>query len=185
MQERLETTNPLTLQIQKIKLNKKETNMINVRKGTGHSLAQTDFTGNAKANEAVVAGMLVAKDTSGDIVKLTTLTTAADAGQVGFAITNQDEGDAIESGRIGVYALDGGTVVETDQFTGTYTASDIGKAVVADGSSAGKVKAVAHGSVSTSRVLGTVYDAPRSIYVGFTPITVLPIKLGAGPNTLT
>lgn len=159
--------------------------MINVRKGTAHSLAQTDFTGAAKTSEGVVAGMLVAKDTSGDIVKLTTLTTAAEAGQVGFALTNQDEGDAIESGKIGVYALDGGSVIETDQFTGTYTIADIGKAVIADGSTAGKVKAVAHGSVSTGRVLGTVYDAPRSIFVGFTAITVLPIKLGAGPTTLT
>ena len=159
--------------------------MINVRKGTAHSLAQTDFTGAAKTDEAVVAGMLVAKDTSVDIVKLTTLTTAAEAGQVGFALTNQAEGDSIESGLIGVYALDGNSVIETDQFTGSYTIADIGKAVIADGSTAGKVKAVAHGSVSTARVLGTVFDVPRSIYVGFTATTVLPIKLGAGPTTLT
>lgn len=159
--------------------------MINVRKGNAHSLAQTDFTGNAKTSEGVVAGMLVAKDTSGDIVKLTTLTTAAEAGQVGFALTNQNEGDSIESGKVSAYALDGGSVIETDQFTGTYTIADIGKAVVADGSSAGQVKAVAHGSVSTSRVLGTVYDAPRSIFVGFTATTVLPIKLSAGVAALT
>lgn len=159
--------------------------MINFRKGPGHSLMQTDFVGSAKTDEGVVAGMLVAKNTSGEIVKLTTLTTAADAGQVGFAITNQSEGDAIESGKIGAIALDGGSVIETDQFTGSYTIADIGKAVIADGSTAGKVKAVAHGSVSTGRILGTVYDAPRSIYVGFTPTTVLPIKLGSGPTTLT
>lgn len=162
--------------------------MINVRKGSAHSLAQTDFIGAAKTSEGVVAGMLVRKDSSGDIVKVTTLTTAAESGIVGFAVTNQDEGDAIESGKIGVYALDGGSVIETDQVTTSLSglgAGDVGKAVVADGSTAGKVKVVAHGSVSTSRIIGTVYDVPRNIFVGFTGTLVLPIKLGSEPATLT
>jgi len=162
--------------------------MINVRKGSAHSLSQTDFIGAAKDSEGVEAGMLVRKDSNGQIVKVTTLTTAADSGQVGFAVTNQDEGDAIESGKIGAYALDGGSVIETDQVTTSLsglTAADIGKAVVADGSAAGQVKVVAHGSVSTSRIIGTVFDVPRYIYVGFTGTLVLPIKLGAGPTTLS
>jgi hypothetical protein len=162
--------------------------MINVRKGTAHSLSQTDFVGNLKTDENVVAGMLVRKDSSGDIVKVTTLTTAAESGLVGFALTNYNEGDAIESQKIGAYALDGGSVIETDQVTSSLTLgsnTQIGFAVVADGSTAGKVKVVAHGSVSTSRIIGTVYDAPRQIFVGQTAITVLPIKLGSAPATLT
>lgn len=162
--------------------------MINVRKGTAHSLLQTDFVGNLKANENVVAGMLVRKDSSGDIVKVTTLTTAAESGLVGFALTNYDEGDAIESQKIGAYALDGGSVIETDQVTSSLTVgseAQNGFAVVADGSTAGKVKVVAHNSVSTSRIIGTVYGPPRVIYVGQTAYTVLPIKLGSAPATLT
>lgn len=160
--------------------------MINFRKGTGHSLQQTDFVGDAKASEAVVAGMLVQKEqTTGDVTKLTTYVNGTETyGLVGFAITNQDEGDAIESGKIGCIALDGGTVIETDQFTGTYTAADIGKAVVADGSTAGKVKVVTWADANTSRIVGTVYDAPRDIFVGFTAVSVLPIKLGVGGATV-
>lgn len=157
--------------------------MINFRKGPGHSLTQTDFIGALKASEGVVAGMLVYKNNSGEIEKVETLTNAAEKGLVGFAITNQDEGDAIASGKIGAIALDGGTVIETDQVTTSLsglTAADIGKAVVADGSTQGKVKVVAIGSVGTSRVVGTVYDVPRDIFVGFTATKVLPIKLSAG-----
>jgi hypothetical protein len=162
--------------------------MINVRKGTAHSLAQTDFIGAAYTGEGVVAGMLVQKDTSGNVRIITSASnfdTAHDVGQVGFAVTNQDEGDAIESGKIGVYGLDGDSVLETDQFTGTYTVADIGKSVVFDGTAAGQVKAVAHGAVGTARVLGTVYDAPRNIFVGFSPIEVLPIKLSSGQTVLS
>lgn len=152
--------------------------MINVRKGTPHSLAQTDFTG-AVSGASVVAGMLVEKNTSGDIVKASAI---APTGLLGFAVTNEDEGDAIESQKIGAYALGTGGVVETDQFTGTYTIADIGKPVIYSGT-AGKVKAVTAASLATGQanagatVLGHVYDAPRSIYVGFTPTTVLPILL--------
>jgi hypothetical protein len=162
--------------------------MLNVRKGNAHSLSQTDFTGTLKANEGVVAGMLVRKNSDGDIVKVTTLTTAAESGLVGFAVNSQADGDAIESGKIGAYALDGGSVIETDQVTTSLsglTAADIGKAVVADGSTAGSVKVVAHGSVSTSRVIGTVYDVPRNVFVGFTAVAVLPIKLGSEVSALT
>lgn len=157
--------------------------MINVRKGTAHSLAQSDFVGLAKASEGVEAGMLVQKNSSGQIVKVTSAA-AADA-LLGFAFTNQDEGDSIESGKIGAYSLDGNTVIETDQFTGTYTAADVGKPVIYGGT-AGIVKAVATSTLAIgqanygARVIGIVYDAPRDIYVGQTPVTVLPIKLGTG-----
>lgn len=164
--------------------------MINVRKGNAHSLAQTDFIGALKASEGVVAGMLVYKNTSGEI-ELVESATAADA-LVGFAVTNQDEGDAIESGKIGAYALDGGSVIETDQFTGSYSAADVGKPVIYSGT-AGKVKAVAKSTLAIgqanygARVYGRVFDAPRNVFVGQTAVQVLPIKLGSGeiPDTDT
>lgn len=161
--------------------------MINVRKGTAHSLQQTDVVGNAKTGEAVVAGQLVSKDTSGDIVKVAKLDNATrgsatnriapTAGNFGFAFTNQAEGDAIESGKIGYYALGTGAVVETDKFSGTFTIADIGKPVVQDGNggTTGNVTVVAAGT--TEKILGHVYDVPRTIYVGQTPVTVLPILL--------
>lgn len=162
--------------------------MVNVRKGTAHSLAQTDFVGNAKTGEAVEAGMLVQKDTSGDIVKVAKLDNATRASAtnkvaksaiIGFAITNQAEGDAIESGKIGVYALGTGSVIETNKFTGTFTIADIGKPVVQDASTGtnGNVTVITDAAAVTSseRILGHVYDVPRSIYVGQTAYTVLPI----------
>jgi hypothetical protein len=170
--------------------------MLQIIKGTGHSLAQTDFIGNVKAAEidsnaplGIVAGMLVQKEqTTGDVTKIDTYINATETyGLVGFAITNQVEGDAIASGKIGVLALDGGTVIGTDQYTGTVTSADIGKAVVADGSGTtakGKVKVVTWANADTSRIVGTVYEAPRTVYVGFTAVTVLPIKLGTGGATV-
>lgn len=152
--------------------------MINARKGNAHSLAQTDFTGSLKTDEGVIAGQLVRKNATGQIEKVPASGTSAltEVSLVGFAVTNQNEGDAIESKKIGVYALDGGSVIETDQFEGTVVAADVGKYVV-QGVAAGKVKVVA--TVTTEVVLGKVYDAPRSIFVGQTPVTVLPIKLKA------
>lgn len=166
--------------------------MINVRKGSAHSLAQTDITGKLKSNENVVAGMLVLKDSSGDIVKVAKLDNAirgsatnrigTTVGNVGFAVSTYNEGDAIESKKIGVYLLDGGSVVETDQYVAsseTLDATAVGKPVVQCHSAGadGKVTVVASGT--TERVIGYVYDAPRSIFVGFTATTVLPIKLAS------
>jgi hypothetical protein len=159
---------------------------INARKGHAHSLAQTDFIGTLYANEGVDAGHLVYKTTSGAIRKVAKLDNStrssagnllADTALIGFAVTTQAEGDAIESGKIGVYALDGGSVIETSYFTGSVTASDVGKPVVQDGNSGsdGNVTVVASGT--TERIIGYVFDAPRNIFVGQTAVSVLPIKL--------
>lgn len=162
--------------------------MINARKGNAHSLAQTDVTGSLKTGEGIVPGMLVKLNTSNEVVKVTKLDNATRGSAtnkittsdlIGFAVTKQSHGDAIASGKITFYALDGGSVIETDQYTGTFTAADIGKPVVQDGNSGadGKVTVVAAGT--TERIIGVVYDAPRVIYNGQTPVTVLPIKLSA------
>lgn len=162
--------------------------MINARKGNAHSLAQTDVVGNTKASENVVSGMLVQLDTSGDVVKVAKLDNAtrgsatnkiSTSALVGFAYTDYLHGDTIASGKTAFYALDGGSVIETDKYTGTFTVADIGKPVVQDGNAGtnGYVTVVAAGT--TERILGVVYGAPRTHYVGQTPVTLLPIKLSA------
>lgn len=163
--------------------------MVNVRKGSAHSLSQTDFVGTADPDTNIVAGQLVyLNGSTGEIelvAKLNNSTRGSATNKItnseliGFAITTQAEGDAIESGKIGVYALDGGSVIETDKFSGTYSASDIGSAVVQDanGGADGNVTVVSPGTAE--RIIGVVYAAPRVIYVGQTAVTVLPIKLSA------
>lgn len=125
--------------------------MINIKKGTAHSLLQSDKVGNAKANEAVVAGMLVRIDSNGDIIKGVASQGVADT--LGFAINNQTDGDVIESGKIGYIMLDGNSVIETDQTDTTINASNypIGTRLAGD-TTTGKVKAWASGD----RVVGYV-----------------------------
>lgn len=95
--------------------------MINFKKGPALSLHQVNYLGKAKANEGIVAGMVVTIDANGEAVKPTIVDwdgsgSANDKDMLlGFAINNQSSGDVIESGIIGVYALDGSSVVETDQ----------------------------------------------------------------------
>ena len=159
---------------------------INVRKGSAHSLTQTDFVGTIKSGEGVDAGHLVMKNSNGEIVKAPTNWSAND-GLIGFAITSQAEGDAIASGKIGVYALDGGSVIETSYFVGSVTSAMIGDYVVPDSDAAGHTGTAGYVKVVQSRtdaaainlIIGKVYDAPRTIYVGQSSVTVLPIKLAA------
>lgn len=126
--------------------------MINVRKGTAHSLLQSDVVGNAKANEAVVAGMICYLDAAGDIVKGCSGTAANDL--LGFAINNQDDGDVIESGKIGLYQLDGNSVIETDQAAATINATNypVGTALYATTGGTGTVTT----TNTTSRIIGHV-----------------------------
>jgi hypothetical protein len=153
---------------------------INVRKGSAHSLTQTDFVGSLKSGEGVDAGHLVMKNSDGEIVKAPTNWSAND-GLIGFAITSQAEGDAIESNKIGVYALDGGSVIETSYFAGSVTSANVGDYVIPDTVTAGYVKVVSSrtDAAAINLIIGKVYDAPRTIYVGQSSVTVLPIKLAA------
>lgn len=133
--------------------------MINIKKGTAHSLQQSDRVGTAKAAEAVVAGMLVRIDSNGDVVKGVTSQGVADT--LGFAINNQADGDVIESGKIGVLLLDGNSVIETDQAAAAITAGNypIGTRLAGD-TTTGNVKAWASGD----RIIGYV-EGIRSLPV--------------------
>lgn len=148
--------------------------MINFKKGPALSLHQVNYIGAAKANEGVVAGMVVQINGSGQVVKATIENNATGLdGIFGFAINNQTAGDVIESGKIGVYALDGASVVETDQTTpavvandthftvGALLSADAGKIVKVDNDFAGKiigqvegVRIIPRGSEPSVAVLG-------------------------------
>ncbi len=152
--------------------------MINVKKHTAHSLQQTDKVGKAKANEAVVAGMIVSVDAAGDVVK------GGDATSLfGFAINNQTDGDVVESGKIGVYLLDGGSVIETDQAAATITSSNyaIGAALYPEAGNTGKVTT----DNTVGKVIGyvegirTLPNQNSSTFGTTKTVTVLGIKLAA------
>lgn len=136
--------------------------MINVKKGTAHSLTQSDFVGTAKADEGIVAGMLVIKDASGDIVKAGAaadddLTEPVNASRYGFAINNQTDGDVIFSGKIGAYGLDGNSVIETDAFD-PEDEFVIGDPVIPAATATGLVRPY----VANGKIIGT-YEGTRTL----------------------
>lgn len=167
--------------------------MINIRKGQAHSLQQSARVGATVASEGVVAGMLVkydptANSNAGGIKKVSS---ATDAGLLGFAVNNQTDGDVIASGKLGLYMLDGASVVESDQIqtspTVAATVAAIGNFVIPS-TTAGKFNIVT--SVTTERVIGKVYDVrtlpsvtipagyPASV-ANWENSTVVAIKLNA------
>ena len=151
--------------------------MINARKGTAHSLAQSDFIGTIVTGQGVVAGMLVKLHTDGTILKAgaaasATNTDAVNTARYGFAVNDQTDGDVIESGKIGAYGLDGNSVIETDQAAATINATNypIGTTVCPDATATGLVRTL----VANGKPIGTVAGI-RTIR----GTTVLAIKLAA------
>jgi hypothetical protein len=135
--------------------------MINVKKGSAHSLQQTDYRGiNPNPSQYTGAGTVI---TAGELVYLnagvvTAVPTTGGAtlvGLKGFAINNSYDGDAIESQKIAVYALDGSSILETDQVDGTINASNypIGTALYPSATTAGNVGA-------TNGTAGNAWPAP-------------------------
>ena len=126
---------------------------INFKKGPALSLGQSDKV--AAASGTIVAGQVVRVHSNGAVVEA--LAGASDSPApktdlLGFAINNSTDGDVIASGKIGVYLLDGITVLETDQADSAINLTNypIGTPVTAD--VAGLVK-VAGGS---DKVIGQV-----------------------------
>jgi len=171
--------------------------MINVKKGTAHSLAQSDFIGTVSvdpitriATPAIVAGQIVSRtgaptmvtnglnqDSTGPIV----LGIGTLGDQWGFAVTTTTEGDAIESGKVGAYAPDGNSVIETDQVVsgtaitpGNFPFGTPVYAYVGTGGNAGFLTLTSSGN----QLVGHV-DSIRTIFVGQTPYTLLGVKLTA------
>ena len=95
--------------------------MINIKKGTAHSLQQSDIRGTY--NTGVTAGMVVHVDANGVVQVGGTNNANSDGtnGVRGFAINNSTDGDAIESNKIAVYTFDGNSIIETDQVENAVT----------------------------------------------------------------
>jgi hypothetical protein len=155
--------------------------MINIVKGNGLTLNQSDIAGNVKANEGVVAGMVCHIGIGGDAGKV--LKGAAADRLVGFAVNNQSDGDVISSGKIGLLLLDGSSVIETDQAAATINSTNyvVGDVLYAETGNTGKVTTANTSGV----VVGTVYGV-RSIPntssadpIANPTVSVLAIKLAA------
>jgi hypothetical protein len=122
--------------------------MINFKKGPALSLHQVNYVGKPDLSDntpstGIVAGMVVRVNTNGTIGTGSTGTLATDKATLfGFAINNQLSGDVIEAGVIGVYALDGASVIETDQYADDYAEYTIGTPVSTN--TAGQIITVAH-----------------------------------------
>jgi len=167
--------------------------MINFKKGPALSLHQVNYLGKAKTNEGIVAGMVVTINGSGQVVKPTIADSAVDKDLLlGFAINNQASGDVIESGVIGVYALDGSSVIETDQTEHAINATNypIGtrlSVVTATGAVCtvannytGQIIGQVEGIRTIPGTLQTLSDNNGNPYKVQLPTTVLAVKLSSG-----
>jgi hypothetical protein len=126
---------------------------INFKKGPALTLGQTDKV--AKVTGNIEAGQVVRLVTNGSVVEAHSGASASPAPAsdlLGFAINNSTDGDVIESGKIGVYLLDGATVLETDKADATinYSNYPLGSAITANTN--GTVSAASNGD----KVIGYV-----------------------------
>jgi len=90
--------------------------MINVKQGTAMSLQQTNLRGNnpgapygTPSATVITAGTVCTLTSAGNVVA------GNSTGIRGFALNNSYDGDALESGQLGLYTLDGNSILETDQ----------------------------------------------------------------------
>jgi hypothetical protein len=169
--------------------------MINFKKGPALSLHQVNYLGKAKTSEGIVAGMVVTINGSGEVVKPTIADSAADKDLLlGFAINNQTSGDVIESGVIGVYALDGASVIETDQTehainatnypTGTRLSVVTGTGAVCTVANnyPGQIVGQVEGIRTIPGTIQTLTDNNGNPYKVQLPTTVLAVKLSSGAS---
>lgn len=159
--------------------------MINFKKGPALSLHQVNYIGSAKADEGVVAGMVVQINNDGEVIRGTSDNESKNI-LYGFAINSQASGDVIESGKIGVYALDGSSVIETDQFVGEASSFNVGELVsvheaVADDEDAGKIKVLTGNERAIGQVEGvrTIPGVTQTVgtYKIQGEVTVVAVKL--------
>jgi hypothetical protein len=153
--------------------------MINIRKGAGHSLLQTDLAVPNNTAISVVAGMVVRQDRTSGLIALGGATTDL----FGFALNSSTDSDVLAAGVIGFQLLDGATVVETDQVYDAITTSNfpVGAPVYPQTGNTGLVTM----TNTVAKVLGYVYSIRQlpstSIVVNGVkvqgPTTVLGIKL--------
>jgi len=129
---------------------------INFKKGSALSLAQTDKVV-ATTGATIVAGQVVRVANVNGVVEALAGASASPAPAsdlLGFAINNTTDGDVIAAGKIGVFLLDGSSVVETDQAAATINLTNypIGTTLTAD--TAGNVKVAGNGDKVIGQVEG-------------------------------
>lgn len=130
--------------------------MINILKGTGQTLQQSDHTV-LKGAHTIVAGMVI-NDAAGtaDLGASATLLS-------GFALNNSTDSDVKASGRISILLLDGQSVVETDQVdvanSGNHIPTTIGQVIFAG--SDGLI-----GTDSGGIAIGQYAGSRTNLYVG-------------------
>jgi hypothetical protein len=126
--------------------------MINFKKGPALSLGQSDKVAKVASNSGIEAGHLVRIDaTTGLVTKGASATPNDDL--LGFAINDATAGDVLESGKMGVFLLDGGSVIETDKTAATITNANY---AVGAPLKAGTDGTVAVGTPGTDRIIGYV-----------------------------
>jgi hypothetical protein len=147
--------------------------MINIRKGQGHSLLQTDLVLPVTSGVTVVAGMVVSANSSGTIQL-----GGSNSSLFGFAVNSSTDSDVLAAGCIGLLLLDGDTVVETDQVYDAITAGNfpLGAPVYAQTGNTGLVTMTG----TVTKVLGYVYGIRQ---LPGTPIVVNGVKV-QGPTTV-
>jgi hypothetical protein len=100
---------------------------INFKKGPALSLGQADKVAKLASSQTVIAGQVVRINSDGTATLGVSGTPASDL--VGFSLNtlnvnvtpNTGDGDAINIGSVGIYLLDGGTVVEVDSSVAALT----------------------------------------------------------------
>ena len=129
---------------------------INFKKGSALSLGQTDKVA-ATTGATIVAGQVVRVANVNGVVEALAGASASPAPAsdlLGFAINNTTDGDVIASGKIGVFLLDGSSVVETDQAAASINLTNypIGTTLTAD--TTGNVKVAGNGDKVIGQVEG-------------------------------
>jgi hypothetical protein len=115
--------------------------MINFKKGPALSLHQVNYVGNVSGT--VIAGQIVRVEQQGSGIATVTAGNTATTNTeslLGFAINSSTAGDSIESGKVGVFALDGASVIETDQVDSGINLSTIAAGTALTAGTDGKVK---------------------------------------------
>ena len=128
---------------------------INFKSGPALSLHQVNIVGNAVDGQAIEAGHVVRLvETSGvlSVLKGASASPAPAADLLGFAINTQTDGDVIESGKIGVFTLDGASIVETTLTDATINYTNYPLGANLSVTTAGEVKV----ATSTDKVIGQV-----------------------------
>lgn len=153
--------------------------MINFKKGPALSLHQTNFVASV-GPESITAGMVVRIDPNGvayrgfsnGAASPTAITSGLGDKASGFfygiAINSSTSGDVIESGKIGVYALDGASVIETDQYTGTptvgqYVTTNVAGQLVAITDATAAVADAQTGTDGPSKIIGQVVETVHTL----------------------